>query len=87
MKKTSKQKSKKKSATKAAATAAKKPAVKTAGKITKAKTDKPKLINFKVSEKDHQTIQAKANRFADGNVSLWLRAAATHFTPHHGIAV
>lgn len=53
-------------------------------KINKAKTALKKLaqnkelatLNFRADDKDEKTIRAKAKRFANGNVSAWLRHCA-----------
>ncbi len=42
---------------------------------------KTRILNVKVTEKERQAIIAMAEKYAKGNVSLWLRYAATHFVP------
>lgn len=39
------------------------------------------LINLKVESKDRKAIEARALKFAKGNVSAWLRYAGSKFTP------
>lgn len=39
------------------------------------------LINFKTTKGEKKALQTKANKFADGNLSFWLRYAALNHTP------
>lgn len=45
---------------------------------------KTKLFNLRVSEDDFNAIVAKAILYADGNVSDWVRFAATKLEPPNG---
>lgn len=45
------------------------------------KKPKLKLINLKVSPDDIKAIRAKAKKFTNGNISSWIRYAATQLTP------
>jgi len=42
---------------------------------------KEKLINLKVSESEFEEIKDRADKYADGNVSAWLRVSGKKFTP------
>lgn len=48
--------------------------------MKKSKT-KLTLMNLKVSSKDRAALIAQANRFANGNVSEWLRSAGKSYKP------
>lgn len=50
-------------------------------KTKKIHKEKPKLINLKVNKLELALVLAKAEKFADGNLSLWLRHAGTHYVP------
>lgn len=50
-------------------------------KILKKMKARQKLINFKVSESEYESIQEKADEFANGNVSAWIRFATIHLSP------
>lgn len=39
------------------------------------------LLNFKVKAKDARKIRANARKYANGNVSLWLRQAGIEHIP------
>ncbi len=39
------------------------------------------LLNLKISEKDKRALQAQAKKYANGNVSAWLRFAGVRFKP------
>ncbi len=45
------------------------------------KTKKPKrtLLTFKVTPAQHEVMIAHAKRFADGNISEWLRVAGVKY--------
>lgn len=43
--------------------------------------NKMKVHNFKVKEQDLELIRKNANRYADGNVSHWIRHAALNHIP------
>jgi hypothetical protein len=58
---------------------AKKKAVKKSA--TKAAASSDVLVNFKMSRADKKRAQALANKHTDGNLSLWLRLAATGRKP------
>ncbi len=52
--------------------------------MTKKKTKKAAkltLCNFKISDEDLEKIQKNAKRFADGNLSRWLRASGKNYVP------
>lgn len=65
--------------------AAPKVAVKTkqAAKPAAKKSDvkRKKLINLKVASKDLELLVARAKKFANGNLSAWLRYAGQNHTP------
>lgn len=51
---------------------------------TKAKSksnSKLKLLNIKADGKDRKVLQKKADKYANGNLSAWLRYAGSHFIP------
>ena len=39
------------------------------------------MKNVKLTDKELDAIQKKANRFAGGNLSAWLRHAGMNYTP------
>lgn len=43
---------------------------------------KRKLMSFAANDEEKAAIQAKADKYAGGNLSLWLRKAAVSFTPN-----
>ena len=43
--------------------------------------NKSRLINLRVSQKEEAAIQKKADKFANGNYSAWLRYAGANYTP------
>lgn len=45
------------------------------------KKEKLTLINIKVSEEDRKLLMSQAKRYADGNLSAWLRYAGIHYVP------
>lgn len=69
---------KKKSVKKNKAKSIKKAAPKKQAKAVKTTRE---LINLKVESKDRKAIEARALKFAKGNVSAWLRYAGSKFTP------
>lgn len=46
-----------------------------------AESEEVTLINFKTTKGEKKALQTKANKFADGNLSFWLRYAALNHTP------
>ena len=40
-----------------------------------------KLMNFKVTDEERALMQAKADKYTNGNVSDWLRYAGTKLDP------
>lgn len=42
---------------------------------------KDKRILIAVNEEEDSLIQAKADQFAEGNVSLWVRKASMNYVP------
>ena len=60
----------------------KKPAKKAARKaVKKAVTSGLSLLNLKVSKADRAALNAQAKKYAQGNLSAWLRFAGTQFKP------
>jgi hypothetical protein len=49
--------------------------------IAKAKKPKPKLQNLKLHGPEYEAIKANADKYANGNISLWLRHAGIHHVP------
>lgn len=49
-------------------------------KILKTKK-KNKRILVAINSSEHQRIQEKADKFANGNVSLWMRYSSINHTP------
>jgi hypothetical protein len=51
--------------------------------ITQIKKDKEasKAINIKLNAEERKTLQKQADKYANGNLSEWLRFAGTHFLP------
>lgn len=47
----------------------------------KSKIEKDTLINFRAKNSEMKKIKANAKKFADGNVSLWMRHAAMKYNP------
>lgn len=45
------------------------------------KKEKLTLINIKVSEKDRKRLMIQAKRYAEGNLSAWLRYAGINYVP------
>lgn len=41
----------------------------------------PKLINLKAADEERAALQAKADKYANGNLSAWLRYAGLHHKP------
>lgn len=62
----------------------KKKAVKTQKAGKKAKRAPLQIINVKMTEADHKRLIAKAKRFADGNLSAWVRYTGRVYTPKKG---
>jgi hypothetical protein len=50
-------------------------------KIKKPVKEKPVLINLKVLKADMELIVNRAKKYADGNVSMWLRYAGSNHIP------
>lgn len=52
-------------------------------KAMKRKPKKPMyvLVNFKITESDRRAFMKSARRFTNGNLSAWLRYAASQFKP------
>jgi len=46
-------------------------------KAVKKEKGKLILLNFKATEKQRDALQKKANKFTDGNISMFLRKIAT----------
>lgn len=42
------------------------------------------VVNVKMSDGDRKRLQANAKRFAQGNLSAWLRHAGKVYTPKKG---
>lgn len=51
--------------------------------ITQVKEDKEtlKAVNLKLNAEQRKTLQKQADKYANGNLSEWLRFAGTHFVP------
>lgn len=51
--------------------------------ITQVKEDKEtlKAVNVKLNAEEKKTLQKQADKYAQGNLSEWLRFAGTHFVP------
>lgn len=45
------------------------------------KSKKQKLINFKCTDEELAVIKAKAEKYANGNLSEWIRYAAIELEP------
>lgn len=45
------------------------------------KKDALTLMNLKVNEEDRKTLDARAKKFAKGNLSAWLRHAGKYYVP------
>lgn len=45
------------------------------------KSEKTKVRNFKATDADFEAIKSKAKKFADGNISHWIRHASMSHTP------
>lgn len=58
----------------------KKPAAKKLS-LKKPRKEKPTLVNFKLNRKDLKALTARAKRYANGNISLWLRHAGLNHVP------
>lgn len=43
-----------------------------------------KMVLFKVSDWDYEQAQIKADRYAEGNLSAWLRYSSRMHTPKRG---
>jgi len=52
--------------------------------LKKKKKGRPPSINVKVLPSDKLEIDERANRFAKGNLSAWIRHAAKHYEPKKG---
>lgn len=50
-------------------------------KKVKPKKPKPPLITFKVTEEEKELLEAKAKKYARGNLSHWLRHAGLNHEP------
>lgn len=50
-------------------------------KVLKKMQRRQRLVNFKVSEEEYERIQKKADEFAAGNLSEWIRFATMHLSP------
>lgn len=49
--------------------------------IKKVRKPKPVLINVKTQMNEKKKLQQNADKYADGNLSLWLRHAGLHHIP------
>lgn len=50
--------------------------------VTQVKEKKSlKAINIKLTAEEREAIQALADKYAEGNLSEWLRFAGQHFVP------
>lgn len=45
-----------------------------------------KLINLKVNSPEARELQKKADRYAKGNISKWLRRAGKEYAPKKNVA-
>lgn len=43
-----------------------------------------KLRTYKACDWDYEEVQRKANKYANGNISAWLRIAGRMYTPKPG---
>lgn len=59
----------------------KRKAKKTKVTIKKPAKEKSPLVNFKASPKELRALNSNAKKYANGNLSLWLRHAGTHYVP------
>jgi hypothetical protein len=54
----------------------------------KASTKKPKappfLMNLKVTARERDVLELQADKYANGNLSAWLRHAGRHYCPKKG---
>ncbi len=51
---------------------------------TAARKPEKLMVNFSATEAEKKAIQALADKYADGNLSAWLRYAALHCKPAKG---
>lgn len=49
--------------------------------------EKLQLVNLKVKGKDRKMLVALAKKFANGNLSAWLRYAGLHYKPAKTVAI
>lgn len=45
------------------------------------------LINFKITGKDQALLTQRAKKFANGNLSAWLRYAGSHYVPPKKVVI
>ncbi len=45
------------------------------------------IVNFKATPAEKKRIKANANRYAEGNISLWMRYCALHCVPKRGDSI
>ena len=50
-------------------------------KALKGEPEKSKIINLKVSTSEHELLKARAFRYANGNLSAWIRYASINLDP------
>lgn len=50
----------------------------------KAANDALEVINLKVTSRDRKRLEQNAKRYADGNLSAWLRYVGMQYTPKKG---
>lgn len=43
-----------------------------------------KIVNVKISAAERKRLQANADKFAQGNLSAWLRHSGRQYTPRRG---
>ncbi len=55
--------------------------LKIAKKLKKLKKDEMIMRTFKLTALELKELEAKANKYTDGNVSLWLRYAGKNHVP------
>lgn len=60
---------------------------KKAVKKSKPKSKALPLLNLKVSGKDRKVLNAKAKKYAGGNLSAWLRYAGSNYVPPKNVVI
>lgn len=50
-------------------------------KLKKPKKETPTLVNFKIRKDDLKLVIGKADKYAAGNISRWIRHAAINHVP------